>query len=104
MLLFMETVSARREQRPVAFALGRPADKQTLAIYSLIHVSPRASRAAQEKSHAAGASRENRSSAQIYCRSNRICGNYFGPSAPRKISWRSVFFADGGKEETFLRK
>jgi hypothetical protein len=90
--------SVRPTRAEAGRPLGLPADKQTLAIYSLIHISPRRGKITR------GASRKNRSSAQIYHRSNRISRKLFWPECSRKISrLLSYFFADGGRRGKFAQ-
>ena len=87
--------SVRPTRAKAGRSLGLPADKQTLAIYSLIHVSPRRAKITR------GASRRNRSTAQIYYRSNRISRKLFWPECSRgKISRLGLFFCQCGEEES----
>lgn len=82
MLLFMETVCARREQRPVALSAFLLTNKLSQSTH--LFTSHRAS-STKEKSHAAPLGKIVQAlifiAAQI-----AFLGNYFGPGALGKIS------------------
>jgi hypothetical protein len=97
MLLFMETVCARREQRPVALSAFLLTNKLSQSTHLFT------SHRAEEKSHAAPLAKIVQALKYITAQI-AFLGNYFGPSAHGKISpLLSYFFADGGRGGKFAQ-